>query len=143
MFRHLEVHRQWFSVSENLQMNSVSYHVLVKFQRQIAHTANGPAAEAHNDIADLDSDFVSRLIGYDVFDEHTIFRLEVECSGQSRCDGPNKNADLSPMHVPVLLQGRVCIPNDVARYCETDPFAATGLRENKRVHSDNTSRSID
>src|SRR5215510_2067748 len=103
MLRHFNAHGHRFPVSENLQLDSVSYHILIEFQRKIAHTANGPAAEAHDDIADLQSDFIGRFVRYYIFDQHTIFRLEVECSSESRSDSPNKNADLSAMHVSVLL----------------------------------------
>src|SRR5262245_19512701 len=142
MLRHLNVHTHRLTASENLQLDGVSYNVLIKFQRKIAHTPNGPSAKTHDHVADLHSNFVGRLVGYHVFNQHTILRFEVECPGQDRSDSSNKKADLSSMYVPVLLQRGVGVPDHVAGYCETDSFTAARLRENKRVHADNTTIGI-
>src|SRR5262245_52692577 len=142
MFRHLNVHSHRLTASENLQLHGVSYNVLIKFQRKIAHTANGSSAKARNHVADLHSNFVGRLVGYHVFNQHTILRFEVECPGQGRSDSSNKKTDLSAMYVSVLLQRGVGVPDHIAGYCETDSFTAAGLRENKRVHADNATIGI-
>src|SRR5262249_11548344 len=55
MLRHLNVHSHRLAASENLQLDGVSYNVLIKFQRKIAHTANGPTAKAHDHVPDLHS----------------------------------------------------------------------------------------